>query len=153
MARASAELIGAIRTTAAKLRQGAHYEWGHAGACNAGHLAQTVTSLTKVQIYRMVDGEWSEHLRDYCPSTGDSLEDVVIQMVRFGFEPGELADLEWLRDDQILRRLPDGRRYLRRNDRDDLILYLETWADMLQEQLEGPAPETDPTSEPKLAVA
>ena len=124
MARASAELIGAIRTTVMRLREGAHYEWGHAGSCNAGHLAQTVTKLNKVQIYRMVDGEWSEHLRDYCPSTGDSLEDVAAQMIRFGFEPGEIADLEWLCDDRILERLPDGRLHLRRNDRDDLMLYL-----------------------------
>lgn len=153
MARASAELIGAIRTTVKRLREGAHYEWGHAGSCNAGHLAQTVTKLSRVQIYRMVDGEWSEHLRDYCPSTGDSLDDVVTQMIRFGFEPGELADLEWLRDDRILRRLPDGRRYLRRNDRNDLVLYLETWADMLDEQLCGPQVEPEPDRAPSLRVA
>ncbi len=146
MARVSAELIGAIRTTVARLREGAHYEWGHAGACNAGHLAQTVTRLDKRQIYRMVAGEWSEFLRDYCPATGDSLDDVVTQMIRFGFEPGELSDLEWLRDDRILRRLPDGRRHLRRNDRDDLILYLETWAGMLQEQLGASTPEPEPRS-------
>ena len=59
-------------------------------------------------------------------------------MIRFGFEPGDLTDLEHLRDDRILRRLPDELRYLQRNERDHVVLYLETWADMLQEQLGGP---------------
>lgn len=134
MAHATPGVIAALRTTATRLREGAAYEWGHAGACNCGHLAQTVTAASKATIYREVAGEWSEHLRDYCPRTGKSLDEVVSTMVQFGFAPGELRDLENLTDDRILRRLPDGRRYLRRNVREDVVLYLETWAELLAEQ-------------------
>jgi hypothetical protein len=143
MARATAQVIEALRTTAARLRSGAPYQWGHAGSCNTGHLTQTVTSLSKAEIYRVVAGEWSEYLNDYCKVTGAGLDDVAARMVRFGFEPGELADLEQLGDERILRRLPGGFRWLERNDRGDVVLYLETWADMLEEQRGGPEPVSD----------
>lgn len=129
---AKLHLIDALRTTAARVRSGAHYEWGHAGACNCGHLAQTVTHRTAPQIYRDVGGEWSEHLRDHCPITGQAVDDVAAQMIRFGFTPSELADLERLENPQVLARIPD-RRELQRNDRQDLVLYLETWASLLED--------------------
>ena len=137
MARASAEVIAALRATAARLREGAAYQWGHAGVCNCGHLAQTVTSRNRAEIYREVAGEWSEYLHDYCPITGEGLEDLASHMVRFGFEPFELADLEQLCNPEILHRLPGGHRHLRRNERDHVVLYLETWADLLQERLDA----------------
>lgn len=129
---AKLHLIDALRTTAKRVRSGAHYEWGHAGACNCGHLAQTVTHTPAPQIYSDVGGEWSEHLRDYCPITGQSVDDVAAQMIRFGFSASELSDLEQLEDPKVLARIPQ-RRYLRRNDRNDLVLYLEAWASMLEE--------------------
>ena len=131
MAKLNRQVIEALRTTAKRLAGGADYEWGHAGACNCGHLAQTVTQRSKQEIYKMVNGEWSEHLNDYCPITGHAMENVAAQMIRFGFTPGELADLERLEDSRVLERLP-GRRHLRRNDRDDVVLYLQTWAQMLE---------------------
>lgn len=132
MAKLNRQVIEALRTTAKRLAGGADYEWGHAGACNCGHLAQTVTQRSKKEIYKMVNGEWSEHLNDYCPITGQAVEDVAAQMIRFGFTPGELADLERLEDPRVLERVP-GRRHLRRNDRDDVVLYLQTWAQMLEQ--------------------
>lgn len=134
MARLHPEVIQALRSTAKRIRQGAHYEWGHAGSCNCGHLAQTVTELSRAEIYRMVNGEWSEHLNDYCPITGHSLDDVASQMIRFGFEPGELASLERLSDPRVLARIPD-RRHLRRNDAKDVVSYLEAWADLVETRM------------------
>ena len=131
MSKLNRQVIEALRTTAKRLQDGAEYEWGHAGACNCGHLAQTVTQRSKKEIYRMVSGEWSEHLNDYCPVTGHAVEDVAAQMIAFGFTPSELADLEWLEDPRVLERIP-GRRHLRRNERDDVVLYLQTWAEMLE---------------------
>lgn len=135
MARLHPEVIQALRSTAARIREGAHYEWGHAGSCNCGHLAQTVTQMSRAEIYRMVNGEWSEHLNDYCPITGASLEDVAAQMIRFGFEPGELASLERLSDRRVLARIP-GRQHLRRNDAQDVVSYLEAWAGLMEQRLE-----------------
>jgi hypothetical protein len=134
MARLRREVIEALRTTAARLRDGARYEWGHAGVCNCGHLAQTVTSLGRAEIYRQVAGEWSEYLQDHCPVTGENLEDLATHMIRFGFEPSELAALEFLTDPEVLARLPEGRRHLRRNERDDVVLYLDAWADLLEQR-------------------
>ena len=130
----SPRIIRALRETAARLRGGAQYHWGHAGQCNCGHLAQTITALDDREIYRMVAGEWTEHLNNSCPVSGLDLEDVAARMVRFGFSVGALADLEHLRNREILTYLPGGPEPLRRNDRGDLVRYLEAWADMLETQ-------------------
>lgn len=142
--------IEALRSTAARLRDGAPYQWGHAGMCNCGHLAQTVTSLDTREIYRMVNGEWSEHLNTACAATGLDLGDVAARMVQFGFSMTELADLEQLRDRSVLARLDRRPAYLRRNERDDVILYLSTWADMLQEAMDAQG-DSPATPEPVLA--
>lgn len=63
MAYPNLTLIGALRQAATNLRQGAHYAWGHHGACNCGHVLQVVTHLTKEEIlkYAHTDmGEWTE---------------------------------------------------------------------------------------------
>lgn len=142
MARLHPEVIEALRSTARRLQDGAPYQWGHAGACNCGHLAQTVTSHNKAEIYRMVQGEWSEHLNAYCPETGASVEEVSAQMMRFGFGATELADLEWLSGREILKRIPEGER-LRRNRREDVVRYLDAWADLLEERMEQSRAERD----------
>ena len=128
------EVIDALRETAARLREGAPYQWGHAGQCNCGHLAQTVTALDSREIYRMVAGEWSEHLNTRCPISGLDVEDVAARMVRFGFSVGELADLEHLRNREVLRHVSGGGRHLRRNDSRDVATYLDAWAEMLQQR-------------------
>jgi hypothetical protein len=127
------EVIVALRETAARLREGAPYQWGHAGQCNCGHLAQTVTALDDREIYRMVAGEWSEHLNVGCPVSGLDLDDVAARLVRFGFSTGALADLEQLRNREVLRYVEGGAGFLRRNDRTDVVRYLEAWADMLED--------------------
>lgn len=134
MARATPEVIAALRTTAARLDAGAPYQWGHAGMCNCGHLAQTVTQLPKAEIYREVAGEWSEYLEDRCPLTGAHVDDLAAAMERFGFAAGELVDLERLSDPTVLRALPGGHRWLDRNQRDDVVIYLRAWADLLESQ-------------------
>ena len=41
----------ALRATADRLAApDARYEWGHMGGCNCGHLAQTVTTLSRAEI-------------------------------------------------------------------------------------------------------
>lgn len=132
MAIATDEVIAALRTTAARLQAGAPYQWGHAGMCNCGHLAQTVTHLGQAAIYREVAGEWSEYLESRCTITGERTDDLSAALERFGFAPGELADLERLADPAVLRALPGGRRWLRHNEREDVVVYLQTWADLLE---------------------
>ena len=76
-------------------------------------------------------------MRDYCPTSGYAIDEIIRAMLEHGFDASDLADLEDLRDDRILRRLPSGRRHLQRNQRADVIEYLETWAKMLEEELEA----------------
>lgn len=140
MAYANVELVRTLRRTAARLREGAGYQWGHLGMCNCGHLAQTLTGLPKAEIHAaalVLGGEWEDRVRDYCPTSGYAIDEIIRAMLEHGFDASDLADLEDLRDDRILRRLPSGRRHLQRNQRADVIEYLETWAKMLEEELEA----------------
>ncbi|PTX20100.1 hypothetical protein C8N40_103172 [Pontibacter mucosus] len=138
MARDSYKLMMALRETAARLANGATYEWGHMGSCNCGHLAQTITQYTKGQIHGAAMwryGDWREQLRDYCPHSGLPMDEIIDQMLEVGFTREELAHLEALSHPLVTARLPQHRRHLKHNLRDDVVLYLTTWADVLEEQL------------------
>ena len=137
MAKSNPELIWALRETAERLSQGARYEWGHMGRCNMGHLVQTITQLTGYEIVRSIDlelAEWTEHAKDYCEGTGQKVEDLFVTLQNIGFNRDDVIHLENLSDRRILGRLDKGR-YLRRNDVADVTLYMNTMADLLEEEL------------------
>ncbi|MFD2244930.1 hypothetical protein [Pontibacter ruber] len=137
MARISVELIEALRQTALRLAKGDTYQWGHMGSCNCGHLAQTITQHSKGEIHGAAMwryGDWREQLRDYCPQSGLPLDQIIDQMLDFGFTRDELTHLERLSHPLVLARLPIEERNLRHNIRDDVVLYLQTWANMLQDE-------------------
>lgn len=127
-----------MRETASRLQHGAPYQWGHMGSCNCGHLAQTISKYSKGEIHRAAMcryGDWAEQLRDYCPQSGLLFDDVIDQMLDNGFTRADLVYLERLSDPEILSNLPQGTGYLKYNVRDDVVLYLTTWADLLEKQL------------------
>ena len=136
MAQARAELIAALRTTADRLAGGAHYRWSHQGACYCGHLAQTVTNLSRAEIHRRAlqkTGDWDRHTIDYCPASGYPIDHIISAMLDLGLTTEDLAHLERLSDRAILRRLPAGQRELDHRRREDVVLYLRTFATMLEE--------------------
>ncbi|MBX0332032.1 hypothetical protein K3G39_02145 [Pontibacter sp. HSC-14F20] len=138
MARSSAKLVTAIRQTANRLAQGANYQWGHMGSCNCGHLAQTITQLDKWHIHGAAmwrPGDWSEQLRDYCPQSGLPMDEIIDQMMYWGLSKADLTHLEKLSDANVLEALPPNRRYLKHNQCDDVVLYLNTWANLLELEL------------------
>ena len=138
MAKATPELVKALRTTAARLSQGAPYQWGHMGCCNCGHLAQTLTHLSRAEIHKMAlrrAGDWGEQVVEYCPTSGFPLDHVIDTMLEAGLSRDDIRHLENLDDLLILRQIPLERRHLKRNNRDDAVLYIMTWADMLDAQL------------------
>lgn len=138
MAKARFELIQALRTTARKIENNSSYQWGHMGLCNCGFLAQEITSLTKDEIHRRAmlrHGDWSEQLNDYCPSSGLPMDDLIDQLVSFGFSLEELKHLERLSHPSVLDRLPVETRHLSHNVKADVIIYFNTWADLLEETL------------------
>ena len=138
MAKASAEIIQALRKTAKTIAAGNQYQWGHMGACNCGFLAQEITQLTQAEIHRralMRPGDWSEQLNDYCPMNGLPFDDIISGLIEFGFDSDDLKHLEKLSDPKIIRSLPDGGSALRHNNKNDVILYILAWANLLEEEL------------------
>lgn len=78
---------------------------------------------------------------------------LISEMLGAGLEPEDLKNLEKLSDKKILARFPIEKRFLKHNQRDDVVAYLNEWAAMLEEallqQLRLPAfltqlPETQP---------
>lgn len=138
MARANPALIEAIRSAAKKIEKGDKYQWGHMGACNCGHLAQEITTLSKAEIHEYAMrkyGDWTEQSMDYCPTSGQPLDLVISQMLAMGLSTEDLRHLEKLSDPEILAQLPSERKLLRHNVKSDVVLYMRTWAGLLTSKL------------------
>lgn len=138
MAHPNLPLIEALRETARRLRHGAHYAWGHHGSCNCGNLLQTITHLSSKEILeysRTGTGEWTEIAQEFCGITNAPADLLISKLQKIGLTPSDIHCIEYLEDKQVLQRLPGGFRWLSRNVREDVILYLETMADMLEEKL------------------
>ena len=129
-------LAEALRITAKRLAQGDRYRWTHMGACNCGHLAQTVTFNTPATLHEFAlqrAGDWSEQTREYCPTSGYPLDYVIGALLDLGASLQELRDLERLRDPKVLNLIPaERRRQLDHRSREDVVLYMETWAGFLE---------------------
>ena len=136
MAHPTPELISGLRQAARNLRGGAPYMWGHMGACNCGHLAQVLTRLSRADIHAYAmqgRGDWREQLEEYCPTSGLPLDLLTADMLQYGLTVSDLQHLERLTDPAV--RAAIGQPGLRYNDRHDVVLYLETWARLLENQL------------------
>lgn len=138
MANPSIELVAALRETAHRLRNGANYAWGHHGACNCGHLLQVITPLTEGEILRYAHtavGEWTELAEEYCSATNAPVNLIMMKLVQAGLTPVDIHNIEYLTDREVLEHLPGGFRWLKKNVREDVVLYFETFAGLLEEKL------------------
>jgi hypothetical protein len=136
MARASTELVIALRATAARLAAGATYQWGHFGQCNCGHLVQTVCKLDKAAIQRWASQralDWGDLANEHCPASGLPIDLALEELARLGLGPADLAHLEDLDDPEVVHALG---RWPARNVREDAIAYLHAWADLLEPRCE-----------------
>lgn len=137
MAKHHPNLISALRETACRLESGARYEWGHMGRCNCGHLVQSLTEMTDVEIVKSIDfevSEWSEHAQDYCEGTTRKVDELFDTLEQVGFSRQDVMNLEYLSDQDVLRRLDPEKRYLKKNQAADVSLYMRTLADKLAEE-------------------
>lgn len=137
MASARPELIEALYATARMLEKANDYQWGHMGACNCGFLARQVTTRSREEIHNRAllrCGDWLEQLNDYCPDSGLPMDELIDLLISFGFSLADLKHLERLSDEKVLARLPGGKRHLYYNVKDDVMLYLRTWASMLEDE-------------------
>jgi hypothetical protein len=138
MAHPNTTLINALRKTASLLQQGNHYAWGNHGSCNCGNLLQSITSLNAKEILEYAHtgtGEWSELALDYCGVTTAPHNMMIGKLEEIGLTPSDIHNIEYLEDKQVLQQLPGGFKWLSRNNREDVILYMNTFANMLEEKL------------------
>lgn len=143
MAHPNIQLVAALREAAQNLRNGAHYAWGHHGSCNCGHVLQVVTQLSKEEIVRhaqTICGEWTEIAEEYCGVSSAPAYLLISKLERLGLTPTDIHNLEYLEDKTVLQNLPGGFRWLKKNIREDVIVYIETFAQMLEEQLINAVP-------------
>lgn len=140
MVKPSIKLVQALRETADRLRNGAHYAWGHHGACNCGNLVQVLTDLTPGEILRYAHtgtGEWTELAEEYCSTSNAPVNLVMSKLMEAGLTPTDIHHIEYLTDRDVLNNLEGGFRWLKRNLREDVIAYFEAFAGMLEKQLLG----------------
>jgi hypothetical protein len=138
MAKPTRELVDALRATALRLQNGAHYAWGHHGSCNCGHLLQVLTRLDEKEILtyaHTAPGEWTELAAEFCGITQAPVSLLLKKLMEAGLTPTDIHHLEYLTDRTILERLPGGFRWLERNRREDVIVYMETFANWIEEQM------------------
>ena len=138
MATPTVELIDALRETARRLSNGAHYAWGHHGACNCGNLVQVITHFSKEEVLRYAHtgvGEWTELAAEFCPVTKAPLALVITRLEEIGLTPTDIHHIEYLDDRKVLDNLAGGFRWLKRNKREDAIAYFDAFANLLEEQL------------------
>ena len=131
-------MFAALRETANRLQSVAEYNWSHQGNCNCGHLVQTVTELSKAEIHaRALEkaGDWGEKVIDYCPTSNYPIDHIITTMLARGFTRDDLYRLERLSSPEILDKISDERKPLKHNRREDVIVYMNTWADLLEEKL------------------
>ena len=134
----STELVHALRETAKRLKAGAPYAWGNHGACNCGNLLQVVAQLSKEEILTYAHsgiGEWTELAEDYCGVTNAPVSLLIKKLQDIGLTPTDIHNIEYLEDRSVLDALPGGFRWLKRNVKEDVILYFETLATQLENQL------------------
>ncbi len=138
MANPSIELVEALREAAKKLKNGAHYAWGHHGACNCGHLLQVITRLDEKEILGYAHtgaGEWTEIAMESCPVTGAPVNWLLSRLEEAGLTGTDIHHIEYLDDKTVLQRLPGGFRWLKRNQRQDVIDYFEAFASLLEDKM------------------
>ena len=138
MAHPNTALIEGLRKAAAALVNGNYYAWGHHGACNCGHLLQATTTLSKEEIVTYAHtgiGEWTELAQESCPVTKAPVNLLLKKLEEMGLTPTDIHNIEYLEDREVLTRLPEGFRWLKRNVREHVVMYFETMANMLEEKL------------------
>ncbi len=138
MAKPTIRLIKAIRSAAGKIQAGSPYMWGHMGACNCGHLAQELTHLSKKEIHaRALErmGDWNDQCDDFCPTSGLAIDDLIQTMLDAGLDLIDLKNLEKLSDRKVLNNISQGHLPLVQNNKSDVVKYLQSWANVLEQQL------------------
>ena len=82
------------------------------------------------------EGAWEPENVGTCQVTGTPLDDVLGEMYALGLEPDDVGHLERLSDPAVRRRLGNHTGYFPHHLRENVVAYLEAWADLLEDQLD-----------------
>jgi hypothetical protein len=99
---------------------------------------QATTTLSKEEIVTYAHtgiGEWTELAQESCPVTNAPVNLLLKKLEELGLTPTDIHNIEYLEDREVLNRLPEGFRWLKRNVREHVVMYFETMANMLEEKL------------------
>lgn len=132
------KLIIALRQAAEEIRSSAKYEWGHMGSCNCGFLAQQLTGLSRSEIHKGAMekiGDWTDQLNDYCPNSGYPMDNLIFDLLQNGLSIENLASLERLSDSKVLDSIDNKYKPLRFNVANDVFIYMNAWASLLEDEL------------------
>jgi len=107
-----------------------------------GHQARSVTprkfpDFDYADRPALDEGAWEPFDVGACTVTGAPLDDVLTEMYELGLEPSDVGHLERLSDPAVRRRLGNNTRYFPHHRRENVVAYLEAWADLLEARLEG----------------
>ena len=138
MARSSLQLIDALKSAAKKISDDKDsYNWRAIGACNCGNLVQAVTNYNAKEISNFgikKHGDWQSISLLY-NKDGDYEIDIIIKnLLDMGILLEDFAYLENLNCPKVLSYI-GGNVNLKKDEADDAVLYLNSWANMLEEEL------------------
>src|ERR1700712_1103020 len=98
MAKPSIELVSSLQEAARRLKNGAHYSWGNHGACNCGHLLQSITHLNEAEILAYAHtghGEWTEIAAESCAVSGAPVSLLLSKLEQAGLTPTDIHHIEY----------------------------------------------------------
>lgn len=81
------------------------------------------------------EGAWEPEDVGACQVTGTRLDEILERMCALGLSPMDVGHLERLSSSEVRRRLGNNTEYFPHHRRDNVVAYLEAWADLLEERL------------------
>jgi len=81
------------------------------------------------------EGAWEPENVGACQVTGTPLDEVLGQMYALGLTPSDVVHLERLSGREVRQRLGTSTIRFEHHRRENVVAYLEAWADLLEEQL------------------
>jgi hypothetical protein len=81
------------------------------------------------------EGAWEPENVGACLVTGAPLDEVLGQMYELGLSPEDVGHLERLSDPEVRRRLGTATQYFPHHHRQNVVAYLQAWAELLEERL------------------
>jgi hypothetical protein len=80
------------------------------------------------------EGAWEPEDVGACQVTGAPLDAVLDRMYGLGLSPEDVGNLERLSDPEVRRRLGTGTQFFPHHHRENVVAYLQAWADLLEER-------------------